>query len=107
MERPTNENTNGLLRQYFPKGTDLGVHTPGTCMPSRTAQQPPRKMLGWATPAQVFAAALASPDLRVATPIESALEPARRNGVRFRPPLTRLLSDPAVGQNEGIHARRP
>ena len=60
-QRPTNENTNGLLRQYFPKGTD----------PSRwgateldaiavTLNGRPRKTLEWRTPAEVFAEQLSS-----------------------------------------------
>jgi len=58
-ERPTNENTNGLLRQYFPKGTDLGVHGPGQL--AAVAAEPgarPRKTLGWNTPAATLATAL-------------------------------------------------
>ena len=48
---------NGLLRQYFPKSTDLSVHTAED--PARVEQllnTRPRKVLGWATPATVFAA---------------------------------------------------
>lgn len=53
--RGTNENTNGLLRQYFPKGSDLATHPPGEL--SRVQDRinnRPRKTLGWRTPAQVF-----------------------------------------------------
>ncbi|HET6188108.1 MAG TPA: IS30 family transposase [Trebonia sp.] len=55
-QRPANENTNGLLRQYFPKGSDLSRHGPQyLAAVADELNGRPRKVLGWRTPAEAMA----------------------------------------------------
>lgn len=66
-QRGTNENTNGLLRQYFPKGTDLSFYGPGWLdQVASELNARPRKRLGFRTPAEELDRLLSDPDTFVA-----------------------------------------
>ena len=61
-QRPTNENTNGLLRDYFRKGTDLSVHTADDIARVQAElNDRPRKTLGWDSPGDRLTILLGSP----------------------------------------------
>jgi transposase, IS30 family len=66
-QRGTNENTNGLLRQYFPKGTDLSFYGPGWLdQVAAELNARPRKRLRWRTPAEELDRLLSDPSTFVA-----------------------------------------
>jgi len=64
-QRPANENTNGLLRQYFPKGTNLRVHSAEQLAAVAVElNERPRKTLGWDTPAGRLSALQVASDMQ-------------------------------------------
>jgi IS30 family transposase len=68
QQRGSNENTNGLLREYLPKGSDLSTHTAADLQAiADELNDRPRKRLGYHTPREKFASLIEEDQQRVAT----------------------------------------
>ncbi len=73
-ERGSNENTNGLLRDYFPKGTDLALHSADRLHDvAAELNHRPRKTLGWASPASLIAPHLQPQCQEVTSPSDTVV----------------------------------
>jgi len=94
-QRGTNENTNGLLRQYFPKGTDLSMNSAEEIAAVAAAlNSRPRKTLDWKTPAEALDHLLLSAEKDV---LRRPFESAQYVSIKYTERLAEAGVEPSVG----------
>ena len=115
--RGTNETTNGLLRQYFPKGTDMSRYGERELdAVAATLNGRPRKTLGWRTPAEALdhlltdaqptgVATTPCPQVERPCPRDESIRPAQPAGARKRPVRAHPERSPCAPNS--THASRP